>query len=131
MVEKIVKKYYDALKAKKLMGMECLKCGHVSFPPKPTCNKCGNYKKMKMKKLSGKGELKVYTVVNFPGGEFQAKAPYAFGIVKMKEGPLMNTMIKGVDIKDPEAGNNKLPINVKADVMKVGTKRIVVFKPAK
>ena len=130
MVELVAKTFYDNLAKKKLMGMKCKKCGTCTFPPKPTCNKCGNTK-LDWVEMSGKGKLHVYSVINYPGGEFQAIAPYAYGLVDLKEGIPYFTLIRGVDIKDPWAGNKKLPIDVIASVEKVGTKNIVVFAPEK
>jgi hypothetical protein len=130
MVERVVERYYNDLKKGTITGLKCSKCGAYTFPPKPTCMKCGSFK-MNFVKMSGKGVLNVYSVINFPGGEFQAIAPYAYGSVLLKEGPAINAMINGVDIKDPEAGNKKCPINVMASVKKVGTKRVLVFKPVK
>ena len=130
MVELIAKKFYENLGKKKLMGLKCKKCGTYTFPPKPTCNKCGNTK-LDWAEMSGRGKLHVYTVLNYPGGEFQDMAPYAYGMVDLKEGIPYFTIIKGVDIKDPWKGNSKLPIDVVASIEKVKTKTIVVFKPAK
>lgn len=129
-MENIVEKFYDALKKKKLMGMKCTKCGAVSFPPKPTCNECGSLK-MKWIEMSGKGKLLYYNIENYPGGEFQSVAPYAVGLVIMKEGCAFMPMVKGVDLKDPWAGNLKLPMNVQAKVIKVGTKHVVAFEVVK
>ena len=126
MPELIVKTYYDNLKKGKLMGLKCAKCGTHSFPPKGTCNKCGN-PKLDWVQMSGEGKINVYSVLNYPGGEFQAVAPYAFGLVKMKEGPVFYTMVKGVDLDDPWKGNMKLPVAATAKVEKVGTKNVVVF----
>ena len=130
MVERVVQRYYDDLKKKKLTGLKCSKCGSYTFPPKPTCMNCGSFK-MNFAKMSGKGTLNVYSVINFPGGEFQKIAPYAYGNVTLKEGPAINVMIKGVDLKDPESGNKKCPMPVVASVKKVGTKHVIVFKPGK
>jgi len=130
MIEYVVKTFYDALKQGKLMGLKCPKCGEHSFPPKPTCNKCGNLN-LKWVKMSGKGKLTVYAIENYPGGEFQAVAPYATGVVKMKEGCVFMPMIKGVDLKDPWKGNLALPVDVEAKIKKVGTKRVVIFEVVK
>jgi len=130
MVELIVKTFYDNLKTGKLVGLKCPKCKTYSFPPKGTCNKCGN-PDLEWAEMSGKGKINVYSVLNYPGGEFQAVAPYAFGLVKMKEGPVYYTMVKGVDLKDPWNGNMKLPVDATAKVEKIGSKHVVVFHAKK
>ena len=126
MAELIVKTFYDNLKKGKLMGLKCPKCNTHSFPPKGTCNKCGN-PDLSWVQMSGRGKINVYSVLNYPGGEFQAVAPYAFGLVKMAEGPVYYTMVKGVDLNDPWKGNMTLPVDATAKVEKIGTKNIVVF----
>lgn len=68
MAELIVKTYYDNLKKGKLMGLKCAKCGTHSFPPKGTCNKCGN-PNLDWVQMSGEGKINVYSVLNYPGGE--------------------------------------------------------------
>ncbi len=128
MVELIAKTFYDALAKNKLMGLKCAKCEHYSFPPKGTCNGCGTAE-LKWVELSGKGKLQLYNIVNYPGGEFQKVAPYAYGLVMLKEGIPYFTMIEGVDIEDPWKGNLDLPMDVVAKVKKIGSKRVVVFKP--
>lgn len=130
MVKLVAKTFYDNLKKKKLVGLKCAKCGTYSFPPKPTCNNCGNIK-LDWAEMSGKGKLRIYSVLNYPGGEFQAVAPYAYGLVMLAEGIPYWTMVKGVDLDDPWKGNLKLPADVTAKVEKVGTKNIVVFYAGK
>ena len=130
MAELIVKTFYDNLKRGKLMGLKCPACGTYSFPPKGTCNKCGN-PDLQWAQMSGNGKINVYSVLNYPGGEFQAVAPYAFGLVKMAEGPVYYTMVKGVDLNDPWKGNMNLPVDAIAKVEKIGTKNVVVFYATK
>lgn len=129
MPDKIVKTFYDELAKGKMMGLKCGECQTVSFPPKATCNTCGNMD-LEWTELTGKGKVNIYSVVNFPGGEFQAVAPYAYGLVKMQEGPVLYTMVKNVDLDDPWTGNQKLPREATAKVEKVGTKNVVVFHAA-
>jgi uncharacterized OB-fold protein len=126
----IVQTFYEGLAKGKLMGLKCTECSTVSFPPKGTCNTCGSFE-LGWIELSGRGKVNVYSVLNYPGGEFQAVAPYAFGLIKMKEGPVYYAMVKGVNLDDPWTGNQVLPSDVTAKVEKVGTKTIVVFHTIK
>ncbi|MBE5970413.1 MAG: acyl carrier protein [Lachnospiraceae bacterium] len=41
-MERIVKKYYDALEEGKVLGRKCTACGHIEYPPYLACNECGN-----------------------------------------------------------------------------------------
>ena len=38
----ILKTYYDALEEGKVIGMKCSECGDITWPPLPTCQKCGS-----------------------------------------------------------------------------------------
>lgn len=127
MIDNVVKTFYDGIKKNKLLGLKCSKCGTVTFPPKPTCNKCGNLK-LDWITISGKGKLLYYNVENYPGGEFQSIAPYATGLVILEEGCAFMPLVKGVDLNDPWQGNLKLPMDVEAKIVKVGTKDVVAFE---
>jgi uncharacterized OB-fold protein len=126
MPDLIVKTYYDKLANGELVGLKCTECGTVSFPPKAICNSCGNLE-TEWISMSGRGELRIYSVVNYPGGEFQEVAPYAFGLIKLEEGPVFYGMVDGVDLEDPWAGNQSLPVDVAARVETVGTKTFPLF----
>jgi uncharacterized OB-fold protein len=126
----IVKTFYDKLSAGELAGLKCSDCGTVSFPPKATCNNCGSFE-MEWMALSGRGQLRVYSVLNYPGGEFQEVAPYAFGLIKLEEGPVYYAKVEGVDLDNPWEGNLNLPADVSARIETVGTKTIAVFHAEK
>lgn len=122
----IAKTFYDELNNGKLVGLKCTECGTVSCPPKPTCNNCGSFETA-WTQMSGRGQLRIYSVVNYPGGEFQEVAPYAFGLIKLEEGPVYYGMVDGIDLDDPWEGNLSLPVDVTARIETVGTKTIAVF----
>lgn len=41
-IRPILKTYYDALEDGRVLGMKCKECGDVTWPPLPTCQKCGS-----------------------------------------------------------------------------------------
>lgn len=41
-IRPILKTYYDALEEGRVLGMKCSECGDVTWPPLPTCQKCGS-----------------------------------------------------------------------------------------
>ncbi len=132
MPESIVRKFYDGIAKGKFLGQQCKKCKAWNFPPKGSCKKCGTLDP-ELKEVSGRGKLIMYSVGNLPPKKFVDYAPYAYGLVKLEEGPVFMTQIKGVSIKQDEleAMNNKLPMDVKAKVEKVAGMNIVVFEPVK
>jgi hypothetical protein len=52
--------------------------------------------------LEGKGKLLTFTVIFIPPTQFQALAPYAVGIVKLKEGVQLPGIIKHLKLEDLE-----------------------------
>ena len=43
-IRPILKTYYEALEEGRILGMQCQECGDVTWPPLPTCQKCGSTK---------------------------------------------------------------------------------------
>lgn len=133
MVETIAKKFYDGLAKGQISGMKCKSCGKWTFPPISACRECGS-RKIEWKKISGKGIVHFYSTSILPPKKFQQYSPYAYGAVELKEGPIFFTMIEGLDASTPEkikAGNEKLPLNVKAKVSKKAGMNVVLFKVVK
>jgi len=121
------KSYYDFLKEKRLMGSLCDDCNALMVPPRMTCMECrGN--KLKWSQLSGKGSLATFTVVHVAPTFLKDKAPYAVGIVKLEEGPMMTARLVGIDVRRPEA--IKIGMPMVADYIEENGKPLLVFKLA-
>lgn len=129
MPESIVRKFYADLPKGKIWGQKCKKCGNWNFPPKGSCKKCGSFN-LELKEISGKGKLIYYSVGILPPKKFVDYAPYAYGMVKLEEGPIFMTQIRGVSLKteELEAWNNKCPMDVRAKVEKIAGMNIVIFE---
>lgn len=85
------------------MAVKCRKCKTTLVPPRAFCPKC--YTSISdWVQLSGKGKLTTYTIIHAPPTQFQALAPYAVGIVELKEGPKIPGMIKNVKLEDIRVG---------------------------
>ncbi|MBQ1512098.1 MAG: hypothetical protein IIZ52_01220, partial [Erysipelotrichaceae bacterium] len=41
-LERLVKRYYEALEEGKVLGRKCPVCGNVEWPPVYACNACGS-----------------------------------------------------------------------------------------
>lgn len=72
-----------------LVGNECQNCGTGYFPPRVVCRKCGRKSKMVEKKFSGDGEIYSITKIRVPPDTFKDEAPYFIGVIKLKEGPMV------------------------------------------
>jgi uncharacterized OB-fold protein len=88
------KEYYEALKEGKLLGLKCKECSGYTAPPKAFCDNCGG-DNMEIIQLSGKGEIKTFTVIRVaPEG---LEAPYIVSMVELKEGPWLMGNLEGID----------------------------------
>ena len=121
-----VKSFHDYLSEKRLMGTRCKGCKAYVAPPRPICLECGS-KNIEWTSLSGKGELEAFTVIHIPPTALVEKAPYAVGIVKLEEGPMITGRLVGVDIKKPE--EIRVGMKVEAAFFEEAGKVILAFKP--
>jgi hypothetical protein len=122
-----VKSYYDFLKEKKLMGNSCGDCKALMVPPRLVCIQCRG-KRLDWVQFSGKGSLETFTVIHVPPTFLKEKAPYAVGIVKLEEGPMVTARLLGVDAQNPE--KIKLGMSMVADYIEENGRTILAFKPA-
>jgi uncharacterized OB-fold protein len=91
-----IESFYKFVGEGKLMAAKCSKCGTTLLPPRPVCNKCFS-KDLEWVKPEGNGNLLTYTVIHIPPVQFQSMAPYAVGVVELKEGLRLPGMIRGVE----------------------------------
>lgn len=129
-METIAKKFYESLAKGQIWGIKCKSCSKWTFPPISACRECGS-RNIEWKKISGKGTVYFYSTSLLPPKKFQQYSPYAYGMVKLEEGPIFFTMIEGLDASTPEKikeGNKRLPLKVKAKVSKKAGMNLVLFK---
>ncbi len=80
-----LKGFFDRAREGRLTGIRCGGCHEVSIPPKEFCAGCGT-RAWEVVPLSGEGTLASYTVIRVAPAQHVADAPYAVGVVKLKEG---------------------------------------------
>ena len=98
-----IESFYKSVTEGKLMAAKCNKCETVLLPPRPVCTKCRSTD-FRWVELEKKGKLLSYTVIHVSPVQFQSIAPYAVGIVELKDGPRLPGMIRGVDPKEIRVG---------------------------
>jgi len=128
-MEPIITKFYEALSKGEILGMKCRDCGGITFPPKTACAYCHS-RNIEWCKLSGEGKVLYISTSILPAKRFAEYAPYTYGLVQLKEGPYFATLISGVEPK-PEilkAIFDKLPLDVTAEIKKMGGLDILTFK---
>ncbi len=99
-----VSSFYEFVNEKRLMAAKCNKCGAVLLPPKPMCNHCLSTN-LKWSELEGSGKLLSYTVIHVAPEQFQSLAPYIVGIVEFERGLRLPGMIRDVDPRRNQGGN--------------------------
>ena len=100
--------FYKNLKdERKLVGVKCKACGHLSPEPRPMCPECHRFD-MEWHQFSGKAKLETFTCISIVPVAMAAKGygrenPYCSGIVTLEEGPRISARITGVDGTNPQS----------------------------
>lgn len=114
----------------RLAGSECVICKNVDFPPRRICSKCGGHDLVEQV-MSGEGVIETFTIIHTAPEGFEGTTPYAIGLIRLKEGPLITAQIVGdaenIEIgKDAKAVFRKLYEHGKGGLIHYGFKFEVV-----
>ena len=126
--------FYDNLKKKKkLVGVQCQECGHLSPEARPMCPECHEFN-MKWHEFSGRATLSTFTCISIVPVSMAAKGygrdkPYCTGIVTLEEGPRISAIINGVDGTNPQAIETGMDLVLDADNLDDASPALA-FKPA-
>jgi uncharacterized OB-fold protein len=93
-----IEQFYRNINQGKLLGAKCLKCGKIHLPPRPLCSDCFS-KDFEWSEIPTRGKLLTYTIIHIAPTQFQSMAPYATGIVQLKDGLKLPGMIRGVPLE--------------------------------
>jgi uncharacterized OB-fold protein len=88
------RKYAEALKNGRLLGLKCRHCQAFTVPPKIVCIECNSHE-MDIVELRGVGTIRTFTVIRVAPEGF--KAPYIVGEVELEEGPWLMGNIVQID----------------------------------
>lgn len=80
----------------RLEAGKCTKCGYIAFPPRLVCPKCST-KKFKPVVLKDEGKILTYTIIRVAPDKFSKEAPYAIGIIELKDKVRLMAQITDVD----------------------------------
>ena len=118
-----LKGFFERAREGQLTGIKCGGCGELAIPPKEFCAACGT-RAWELVPLSGEGTLASYTVIRVAPAKHVADAPYAVGVVKLKEGASIFGRILDVPFEKLSVG---LPLRFRPIVVKEQT--AVGFSP--
>jgi len=102
--------YWDALKARRIDIPQCDACGHWVFFPRPFCPKCFS-RDLTWKTVSGAGELLTFTFSRQPTlPELADETPQKLAVVRLDEGPHINTTLVGLAEEEIRVGMRVKPV---------------------
>jgi uncharacterized OB-fold protein/acyl dehydratase len=102
--------FWDALKAQQVHIQQCADCSQWLFFPRAHCPNCGS-RHLAWKRVSGEGSLYTYTVARVPTlPEFTDEMPQLLAVVKLDEGPHINTSVVGADPGALRIGQRMRPV---------------------
>lgn len=95
--------FWDGAKRHELLVQKC-NHNHLRYPPRPICPDCFS-QEFKWEKMSGKGEVYTFIIVRVaPRPDWQEYVPYVLAVVKLDEGPRVETNIVGIKPEDVKIG---------------------------
>lgn len=77
--------FFEQVRAGHLSALRCGGCGELSIPPREFCPSC-QQRAWRLEPLSGEGTVTSFTVIRVPPARHAGDAPYAVGVVRLKEG---------------------------------------------
>jgi uncharacterized OB-fold protein len=92
------KKFTEALKEGRFLGLKCHQCGGYTAPPQKVCSGCGS-EDMEIVELSRRGKVRTFTVIHVAAEGYQA--PYIVALIELEEGPWVTANI--ININHEEA----------------------------
>ncbi len=82
---------------------KCKHCGKLYFPPRLICDNCKS-RDFETINLNREGVVKTYTVIHVAPSQFVDQAPYAIGIVELKDGISLLTQIVDYEFENLKVG---------------------------
>jgi uncharacterized protein len=101
---KVAKHWRETPERYRLEAGKCKKCGHINFPGRLICPECGT-KEFETIRLTGKGTLETFTIIQTAPPGFADLAPYAVGIVQLEEGVKILAQITDCNPADIKIGD--------------------------
>jgi len=96
--------YWQACKRHEFLIQCCKECGHYQFYPRIICTSCSS-RKVEWVPASGGGAVLTWTVVRRAvSNAYAADVPYIIALIKLHEGPVLMSIIRGCEPESVRAG---------------------------
>jgi uncharacterized OB-fold protein len=119
-----LKGFFEEVRAGRLIGIRCGKCGQLAIPPKELCPRC-HQRAWAPVALDGAGTIASFTVIRVAPRGYGAETPYAIAVVQLPEG--VSVLGRIVDIPLDALGVG-LPVRFRPIVQ--GEQTLIGFGPA-
>lgn len=126
-----IRRYYEGLAQGVFRATRCRACGKFTFPPTGCCEHCGSWE-VEEAALSGAATL-LYATHNITPAchpRFEKIAPYVYGHLRLKEGPIVQAIILGVEAK-PDALRalfERGPVPAQAETLAMDDLPVIAFR---
>ncbi len=108
----------------RLEGAVCSTCGAKFFPPRQVCAECKS-NKLEPFQFSGHGELYSFTTLYQAPLGFEGGVPYAVGMVKLDEGPMVEAQLTDVNPDELKIGQRVEMVTRK--LRELGDEGLIVY----
>lgn len=126
-----IRSYYEGLAKGVFRAITCKACGGYTFPPTGCCEHCGSWDVTQVE-LSGNATLLLASHNISPAchPRFEKIAPYVYGHIRLKEGPIVQAIVLGVD-PTPQALKilfERGPVPVKAETLQMDDLPVLAYR---
>lgn len=126
-----IRSYYEGLAKGVFRAIRCQACGKHTFPPTGCCEHCGSWK-VEPVELSGEGTLLFATHNISPAchPRFEKIAPYVYGHIRLKEGPIVQAIVLGVQAAPADLRRlfERGPVPVTAEALPMDDLPVLAFR---
>ncbi|MCX5496207.1 zinc ribbon domain-containing protein [Kaistia dalseonensis] len=128
-----IRSYYEGLAKGVFRAVTCKACGGYTFPPTGCCEHCASWDVTPVE-LSGDATLLLASHNISPAchPRFEKIAPYVYGHLRLKEGPIVQGIVLGVKPtpEDLKALFERGPVPVKAETLQMSDLPVIAFRLA-
>ncbi len=111
--------FYHNLAEGRLMGQKCDQCGTYRLFHVPVCDTCQSLSYSE-EELIRTGQLLQLTSSYKPGWRFAPYAPLACGVVQLEQGPVLFTIVEGINLENLAEEIQRLPLDVNIEIREMG-----------
>jgi len=119
-----LKGFFEEVRAGRLTGIRCGRCGALVIPPKEFCASCGQ-RDWPPVPLGGAGTIVSHTVIRVAPRGRGGEVPYAVAVVRLDEGVSLLGRVVDIPLDALKAG---LPVRFRP--LEIGGQTMVGFGPA-